>query len=76
MRNTHGISHPDVFFHSLVCILFLNLHASRTYMGSKYDLSAGLTELLKLSEEGIELHRALERDFHDHGELPGHAAAF
>ena len=28
-------------------------------------------------EEPIrELHRALERDFHDHGELPGHAAAF
>ena len=45
-------------------------------MGGKYDLSAGLAELLKLSEEGIELHRALERDFHDHGELPGHAAAY
>ena len=45
-------------------------------MGGKYDLSAGLAELLKLSEEGIELHRALERDLDDHGELPGHAAAF
>ena len=58
-----------------LCILFLYLHASWTYMGGEYHLGTGLAELLELAEEAIELHCALEGNLHDHGVFSGNAAA-
>ena len=49
------ISRSDVLLFFL-CILFLYLHASWTYMGGEYHLGTGLAELLELAEEAIELH--------------------
>lgn len=53
-----------------LCILFLYLHASWTYMGGEYHLGTGLAELLELAEEAIKLHCALEGNLHDHGVSP------